>query len=142
MLPHRRTWIWQEARNSKRPVHVGEAFDVYGRRRSTLLLFRLQLPCALFFSFLSSHPYFLRRNRNENMGLTFSSIFGRLLNWRKEQDVRILMLGLDSAGKVCFGSNMSLAAFANHGLQRQRFCTGCRRVPKLCWNPPRQVEAD
>ncbi|KAF6762573.1 small monomeric GTPase [Ephemerocybe angulata] len=34
------------------------------------------------------------------MGLTFSGLFGKLLNWRKEQDVRILMLGLDSAGKT------------------------------------------
>ena len=34
------------------------------------------------------------------MGLSFSSLFDKLFNWRKEQDVRILMLGLDSAGKV------------------------------------------
>jgi len=37
------------------------------------------------------------------MGLSFSSVFGSLsslLHWNKEQDVRILMLGLDSAGKV------------------------------------------
>jgi ADP-ribosylation factor-like protein 1 len=37
------------------------------------------------------------------MGLTFSSIFeslSGLTRWTKEKDVRILMLGLDSAGKV------------------------------------------
>lgn len=37
------------------------------------------------------------------MGLSFSSLYGSLaslLRWSKEQDVRILMLGLDSAGKV------------------------------------------
>jgi len=37
------------------------------------------------------------------MGLTFSSILDTLsglTRWTKEKDVRILMLGLDSAGKV------------------------------------------
>ncbi|KAI6101562.1 ARF SAR [Pisolithus croceorrhizus] len=37
------------------------------------------------------------------MGLTFSTLFqslGQLMRWSKDQDVRILMLGLDSAGKV------------------------------------------
>lgn len=37
------------------------------------------------------------------MGLSFSSLFSSLsslVRWSKEQDVRILMLGLDSAGKV------------------------------------------
>jgi hypothetical protein len=37
------------------------------------------------------------------MGLTVSSLWGslsRLVNWKKDEDVRILMLGLDSAGKV------------------------------------------
>lgn len=37
------------------------------------------------------------------MGLTFSSFvssLSSLVRWSKEQDVRILMLGLDSAGKV------------------------------------------
>lgn len=37
------------------------------------------------------------------MGLSVSSLFGSLsslLNWSKDKDVRILMLGLDSAGKV------------------------------------------
>lgn len=37
------------------------------------------------------------------MGVTFSSIFdslGSLAFWSKNQDVRILMLGLDSAGKT------------------------------------------
>lgn len=39
------------------------------------------------------------------MGLTFSSLlnsFTSLVRWSKDQDVRILMLGLDSAGKVCW----------------------------------------
>jgi ADP-ribosylation factor-like protein 1 len=38
------------------------------------------------------------------MGLSVSSLLGSLsslLNWSKDKDVRILMLGLDSAGKVC-----------------------------------------
>jgi hypothetical protein len=37
------------------------------------------------------------------MGLSVSSLLGSLsslLNWSKDKDVRILMLGLDSAGKV------------------------------------------
>ncbi|EPQ31199.1 uncharacterized protein PFL1_06847 [Pseudozyma flocculosa PF-1] len=34
------------------------------------------------------------------MGLTFSSLFGRLAFWAKNEEVRILMLGLDSAGKT------------------------------------------
>ncbi|KAG6331716.1 hypothetical protein ID866_7377, partial [Astraeus odoratus] len=37
------------------------------------------------------------------MGLTFSTLFqslAQLIRWSKEQDVRILMLGLDSAGKT------------------------------------------
>lgn len=37
------------------------------------------------------------------MGLSFSSLFNTfssLLRWSKDRDVRILMLGLDSAGKV------------------------------------------
>ncbi|KAF9247020.1 ARF SAR [Melanogaster broomeanus] len=37
------------------------------------------------------------------MGLTFSSLFNSLtslVRWSKDQDVRILMLGLDSAGKT------------------------------------------
>ncbi|TFY53511.1 hypothetical protein EVJ58_g9417 [Rhodofomes roseus] len=37
------------------------------------------------------------------MGLSFSSLFSSLaslVRWSKEQDVRILMLGLDSAGKA------------------------------------------
>jgi hypothetical protein len=39
-----------------------------------------------------------------SMGLTFSSLFDSftsLIRWSQDQDVRILMLGLDSAGKVC-----------------------------------------
>lgn len=38
------------------------------------------------------------------MGLSVSSLFSSLaslVRWSKDQDVRILMLGLDSAGKVC-----------------------------------------
>jgi hypothetical protein len=37
------------------------------------------------------------------MGLSLSSLLGSLsslINWSKDKDVRILMLGLDSAGKV------------------------------------------
>ena len=37
------------------------------------------------------------------MGLSFSSLFtslSSLVRWSKDQDVRILMLGLDAAGKV------------------------------------------
>ncbi|PWN52071.1 putative ARL1-ADP-ribosylation factor [Violaceomyces palustris] len=34
------------------------------------------------------------------MGITFSSLFGRLAFWSRDQEVRILMLGLDSAGKT------------------------------------------
>lgn len=34
------------------------------------------------------------------MGLSFSSLFSSLAWWSKDKDVRILMLGLDSAGKV------------------------------------------
>lgn len=37
------------------------------------------------------------------MGLTVSSLFSSiasLVRWGKDQDVRILMLGLDSAGKT------------------------------------------
>jgi ADP-ribosylation factor-like protein 1 len=37
------------------------------------------------------------------MGLTFSSLFDALSTlslWKNHKDVRILMLGLDSAGKV------------------------------------------
>ncbi|GJE84909.1 Arl1 domain-containing protein [Phanerochaete sordida] len=34
------------------------------------------------------------------MGLSFSSLFSSLAWWSKDKDVRILMLGLDSAGKT------------------------------------------
>ncbi|EJT97694.1 ARF/SAR [Dacryopinax primogenitus] len=34
------------------------------------------------------------------MGLSFSSLFNTLANWGKEREVRILMVGLDSAGKT------------------------------------------
>ena len=40
---------------------------------------------------------------SQKMGLSVSSLLGSLsslLNWSKDKDVRILMLGLDSAGKV------------------------------------------
>lgn len=39
------------------------------------------------------------------MGLSISTLFSSLaslVRWGKDQDVRILMLGLDSAGKVWF----------------------------------------
>lgn len=42
--------------------------------------------------------------RSLGMGLTISSLFtslSSLVRWSKDQDVRILMLGLDAAGKVC-----------------------------------------
>jgi hypothetical protein len=49
----------------------------------------------------------LERPRLSAMGLTFSNLFNSLsslVRWSKDQDVRILMLGLDSAGKVrCIG---------------------------------------
>ncbi len=41
------------------------------------------------------------------MGLSISSLFtslSSLVRWSKDQDVRILMLGLDSAGKVRYAS--------------------------------------
>ncbi|KDN35506.1 putative ARL1-ADP-ribosylation factor [Tilletiaria anomala UBC 951] len=34
------------------------------------------------------------------MGASFSSLFGRLAFWSKDEELRILMLGLDSAGKT------------------------------------------
>lgn len=34
------------------------------------------------------------------MGVTFSSMFSKLAFWNKNEEVRILMLGLDSAGKT------------------------------------------
>lgn len=51
------------------------------------------------------------------MGLTFSSIFeslSSLTRWTKDKDVRILMLGLDSAGKVRI-ANLFLAELKNAG---------------------------
>lgn len=50
-----------------------------------------------------THILFHQRCFVTAMGLTFSSILDTLSNltrWTKEKDVRILMLGLDSAGKV------------------------------------------
>ena len=53
---------------------------------------------------LSLHIFpFTSRRSVAAMGLTFSSILDTLsglTRWTKEKDVRILMLGLDSAGKV------------------------------------------
>ena len=53
---------------------------------------------------LSPHPLpFTLHRFVTDMGLTFSSIYetlSGLTRWTKEKDVRILMLGLDSAGKV------------------------------------------
>ena len=79
---------------------------------------------------------YLKTNRVSlsRMGLSVSSLFGSfssLLNWSKDKDVRILMLGLDSAGKVSrlrhellpgkSGVNWwSLASY------RQQYCTGYR----------------
>ena len=51
------------------------------------------------------------------MGLTFSSIFeslSSLTRWTKDKDVRILMLGLDSAGKVRI-ANLFLAELKDAG---------------------------
>ena len=50
-----------------------------------------------------SHSLPLYATWSTSMGLTFSSILDTLsglTRWTKEKDVRILMLGLDSAGKV------------------------------------------
>lgn len=47
------------------------------------------------------------------MGLSISSLFS-LVGWRKDQDVRILILGLDSAGKV----RRTLLEDAYHALTR------------------------
>lgn len=44
------------------------------------------------------------------MGLSISSLFSSLsslVRWSKDQDVRILMLGLDSAGKVRYFDSVS-----------------------------------
>ncbi|TFY69442.1 hypothetical protein EVG20_g3158 [Dentipellis fragilis] len=51
------------------------------------------------------------------MGLSVSSLFASftsLLHWSKDQDVRILMLGLDSAGKVtAIGFNVETVQYKN-----------------------------
>ena len=69
------------------------------------------------------------------MGLSFSSLFtslSSLLRWSKDQDVRILMLGLDSAGKVGRASVAGGELFLNFGThRRQQFCTGYRYVDCL-----------
>ena len=57
-------------------------------------------PCSRDFHY--TLPFTSRRSVAA-MGLTFSSILdtlSSLTRWTKEKDVRILMLGLDSAGKV------------------------------------------
>jgi len=48
------------------------------------------------------------------MGLSFSTLFtslSSLLRWKSDEDIRLLMLGLDSAGKVSSGVIL-LASFA------------------------------
>ena len=62
------------------------------------------------------------------MGLTFSSILDSLsglTRWTKEKDVRILMLGLDSAGKVRIPGQLS-RMMTDGSACRRRFCIGCR----------------
>ena len=69
------------------------------------------------------------------MGLSFSSLFATLsslVRWSKDQDVRILMLGLDSAGKV---KKAPCSCLLSHDillkrlyLARQRYFTDCRYV--------------
>lgn len=61
--------------------------------RVSLLLFTLLLTSNVFI-----------------MGLSISSLFSSLsslVRWSKDQDVRILMLGLDSAGKVRYFNSVS-----------------------------------
>ena len=70
------------------------------------------------------------------MGLTFSSILDTLsglTRWTKEKDVRILMLGLDSAGKVRFADQSlpELKDGADSSGCRRRFCIGYRYLAPL-----------
>ena len=70
------------------------------------------------------------------MGLTFSSIFDALsglTRWTKDKDVRILMLGLDSAGKVRTADLFLGMATDNPGCRR-RFFTGYRYFAPLATN--------
>ena len=76
-----------------------------------------------------AHP-FLWTPHHSSMGLSFSSLFtslASLIRWSKDQDVRILMLGLDSAGKVlptyiCLSEITSFT----FGLFRRQFFTNFR----------------
>ena len=55
------------------------------------------------------------------MGLSLSSLLGSLsslINWSKDKDVRILMLGLDSAGKVSGTLAMDQTAYRVWGRLR------------------------
>ena len=73
-----------------------------------------------FLPLSSSHIHSVSRKRAPlGMGLTVSSLISSLtslLHWSKEKDVRILMLGLDSAGKTTIlyrlqvGGTLSLSA--------------------------------
>jgi hypothetical protein len=68
------------------------------------------------------------------MGLTISSLFqslSSLVRWSKEQDVRILMLGLDSAGKVCRTAVIIQTAIPTLHF-RQQYYIDCRYPCYLC----------
>jgi hypothetical protein len=69
---------------------------------------------ALNYTRLLYSLYYTANSQTESMGLTISSLFtslSSLVRWSKDQDVRILMLGLDSAGKVCPLAKMTLLGF-------------------------------
>lgn len=51
-------------------------------------------------------------SESSTMGLSISTLFSSLsslVRWSKDQDVRILMLGLDSAGKVRVGQVFTIS---------------------------------
>ena len=60
------------------------------------------------------------------MGLSFSSFFLSLVRWGKDKDVRILMLGLDSAGKVKFSVFWAMDVIAQTNLARRQYFTDSR----------------
>jgi hypothetical protein len=67
-------------------------------------------------SFRLELEFYLSLLSSSSMGLSLSSLFTSLytlVRWSKDQDVRILMLGLDSAGKVAF-SGPSVIRLLNH----------------------------
>lgn len=83
------------------PRIVGSSFDF---RVPTLLNFFATFYPSGTGRFISDLTVFSRiRYSTTIMGLSLSSLFSSLsslVRWSKDQDVRILMLGLDSAGKV------------------------------------------